>query len=59
MTNSKPELRTDGGIEHPTPTCPNCGGSKTRPLDDEWATCFDCDDSWMMTEETQREVANA
>jgi len=43
--------------EHPTPACPNCGSTKTRPLDDEWATCFGCDDDWMMAEKTQEEVA--
>lgn len=43
--------------EHPTPTCPNCGGEKTRPLDRKTATCFDCDGSWRMDEETQQEVA--
>lgn len=44
--------------EHPTPTCPNCGGEKTRPMDREWAHCFDCDDAWMMTDETQESVAH-
>jgi hypothetical protein len=44
--------------EHPTPECPNCGAERTRPLDDEWATCFVCDDAWMMTEKTQKEVAS-
>lgn len=44
--------------EHPTPECPNCGGRKTRPLDDEWATCFDCDDAWMMAEAVQEELAD-
>ena len=42
--------------EHPTPECPNCGGEKTRPLDEEWATCFDCDQDWMMTEEEQESI---
>lgn len=43
--------------EHPTPECPNCGSKKTRPLDDQNATCFDCGRGWRMTEETQEEVA--
>jgi len=29
--------------EHPTTECPNCEGTKTRPLDNEVAHCFDCD----------------
>lgn len=49
------DTKTDG-IEHPTPTCPNCGGNKTRPLDDKWATCFNCDNNWMMTAGTQQEL---
>lgn len=44
--------------EHPTPECPNCGNNKTRPLDNEWATCFDCEDNWMMTEKTQKKIAD-
>jgi ribosomal protein L37AE/L43A len=32
--------------EHPTPTCPNCGGQQTRPLDRTVAVCFDCDIDW-------------
>ena len=32
--------------EHKTPTCENCGGKKTRPLDDTVAVCFDCDNEW-------------
>jgi len=47
---------TDENIEHDTPTCPNCGGERTRPLDSEWATCFDCDKSWTMTQETREEI---
>lgn len=43
--------------EHPTPECPNCGSEKTRPIDREWASCFDCDRNWMMTEEQQQMVA--
>ena len=36
----------DAGMEHPTPECPNCGGTKTRPLDHRVAVCFDCDNEW-------------
>lgn len=32
--------------EHPTPSCPMCGGQKTRPLDSQVAICFDCDEGW-------------
>lgn len=46
-----------GSIEHPSPTCPNCGGQKTRPLDDKWATCFDCGYDWMMIEEVRRSIS--
>lgn len=37
--------------EHPTPECPNCHGEKTRPLDDTWAVCFDCDNEWEYEED--------
>jgi len=57
MTDKSANSHKSDGIEHPTPTCPNCGGNKTRPLDDKWATCFDCGDDWMMTEETRRELS--
>lgn len=46
----------DSTDEHDTPTCPDCGGQKTRPLDSEWAHCFDCDKNWMMDEYTRQEV---
>jgi hypothetical protein len=56
-TESEAEHEEAQHDEHPTPECPNCGGMKTRPLDDEFATCFDCDDAWMMDEQTQKEVS--
>lgn len=33
--------------EHDTPTCPSCGGNRTRPLDDMVVVCFDCDTEWI------------
>lgn len=39
-----------GEAEHPTPTCPYCGGETTRPLDADIATCFDCDAEWYYDE---------
>lgn len=33
-------------IEHDTPECPDCGGTKTRPMDDNLAHCFDCNIEW-------------
>lgn len=32
--------------EHDTPECPECEGNRTRPLDDIYATCFNCDLRW-------------
>jgi len=37
--------------EHPTPECPVCEGERTRVLDDEWATCFHCDNDWAYEED--------
>lgn len=34
--------------EHEIPTCPNCGGQKTRPLDDRIAKCFECENEWFL-----------
>jgi ribosomal protein L37AE/L43A len=44
--------------EHPTPTCPQCGNERTRPLDREYAVCFDCDTEWEMSAGTQDVVAD-
>lgn len=35
-------------VEHPTPDCPNCGGRRTRPMDEWTAVCFNCDEEWWL-----------
>jgi hypothetical protein len=42
---------TDNYDVHPTPTCPECGGKRTRPLDENVAVCFDCDLEWRYEED--------
>lgn len=37
--------------EHPTPECPVCRSNKTRPLDNNVATCFKCDNTWFHEED--------
>lgn len=44
--------------EHPTPPCPECGNNRTRPLDTDYAVCFNCDIGWEMEPGTQDVVAD-
>lgn len=49
MSERNEQATVESAIEHPTPQCEVCKSRRTRPLDDTFAVCFDCDNEWKYT----------